>query len=145
MVKSNQLGVINNPYQGKHKRVLTVCSAGCLRSPTAAHILSSPPFNFNTRAAGVSTEYAIVPVTESLVLWAEEIVVMEPWMAEEINKIQNKLSSDTNGSMYEYEYKIVRVLEIEDEYGYRDPNLVQLMKDKFKTIYAREVYEFRCG
>ena len=62
MIKRNQMGVIFNAYQGKHKKVLTVCSAGCLRSPTAAHILSSDPWNFNTRAAGISLEYAIVPV-----------------------------------------------------------------------------------
>ena len=35
----NQLANINNPYQGKSKKVLCLCSAGLLRSPTAANVL----------------------------------------------------------------------------------------------------------
>ena len=55
----NKLANTRNPYQGTSKRVLCVCSAGLLRSPTIAWILSNPPFNFNTRAAGVSLEYVL--------------------------------------------------------------------------------------
>ena len=85
MIKRNQLGVVFNAYQGSHRKVLTVCSAGCLRSPTAAHILSSPPWNFNTRCAGTSQEYAIVPVTEALIIWANVIVVMDEYQQSIIN------------------------------------------------------------
>ncbi len=45
--------VSQNPYQGKYKRVLCVCSAGVLRSATTAVVLSKEPFNFNTRSAGL--------------------------------------------------------------------------------------------
>ena len=89
MIKANQRGVIFNAYQGSHKKVLTVCSAGCLRSPTAAHILSSEPWNFNTRCAGTSEEYAIVPVTEALVTWADVIVCMDSDQVKFINEMQN--------------------------------------------------------
>jgi predicted protein tyrosine phosphatase len=92
MIKRNQLGVLFNAYQGKHKKVLTVCSAGCLRSPTAAHILSSEPWNYNTRCAGTSAEYAIVPITEALIVWADVIVCMDEFQQLHINTMQNKLS-----------------------------------------------------
>mgnify|MGYP007090120654 CR=1 FL=1 len=62
----NQQMVVNNPYQGTAKRVLCVCSAGVLRSPTLAHLLNRK-YQFNTRAAGLSTEYAVVQVTLNLV------------------------------------------------------------------------------
>ena len=47
-------GVHSNEYQGDYKRVLTVCSANMLRSPTIAHVLSAEPYNFNTRSAGTA-------------------------------------------------------------------------------------------
>ena len=134
MIKRNQLGVVQNAYQGKHRKVLTVCSAGCLRSPTAAHILSSEPWNFNTRCAGTSQEYAIVPVTEALVIWADVILVMDQWQWNHIMDIQNKLAQEVD-HMFEYEYKPMHNLEIEDEFGYRDPKLVEIMTEKFKQIF----------
>ena len=137
MIKRNQLGVVQNAYQGRHRRVLTVCSAGCLRSPTAAHILSSPPWNYNTRCAGTSQEYAIVPVTEALVIWADVILVMDQWQWNHIMDIQNKLAQEVD-HMFEYEYKPMHNLEIEDEFGYRDPKLVEIMTEKFKQIFPIE-------
>ena len=137
MIKRNQLGVVQNAYQGKHRKVLTVCSAGCLRSPTAAHILSSEPWNFNTRCAGTSQEYAIVPVTEALVIWADVILVMDQWQWNHIMDIQNKLAQEVD-HMFEYEYKPMHNLEIEDEFGYRDPKLVEIMTEKFKQIFPIE-------
>ena len=135
MIKRNQLGVIFNAYQGKHKKVLTVCSAGCLRSPTAAHILSSEPFNFNTRCAGTSEEYAIVPVTEALVCWADVILVMDSDQQKFINDMQNKIFNDMDNWGYDFDFKQVINLEIEDEYDYRNPTLVKIMTDKFWEIF----------
>lgn len=137
MIKVNQRGVIFNAYQGKHKKVLTVCSAGCLRSPTAAHILSGGPWNFNTRCAGTSAEYAIVPVTEALVAWADVVLCMDVDQVLFINAMQNKLVAESS-HMFEYNYKQVLNLEIEDEYCYRDPKLVAVMTDKFKVLFPVE-------
>lgn len=134
MIKRNQLGVVFNAYQGSHRKVLTVCSAGCLRSPTAAHILSSPPWNFNTRCAGTSQEYAIVPVTEALIIWANDILVMDEYQQSIINGMQNKLAEEMTG----YEYKRVINLGIEDNYGYRDPELVRIMTEKFRELFPVE-------
>jgi len=134
MIKRNQMGVIFNAYQGNHKKVLCVCSAGCLRSPTAAHILSSPPFNFNTRAVGLSKEYAIVPISEALIVWADIILVMDSDMVKQVNEMQNVLAKESS-AMFEYEYKQVVNLEIEDDYGYRDPQLVEIMTEKFNKMF----------
>ena len=55
----NRLANSSNRYQGEYKRVLCVCSAGLLRSPTAALVLSQEPYNFNTRAAGLDEAFAL--------------------------------------------------------------------------------------
>jgi predicted protein tyrosine phosphatase len=134
MIKRNQLGVLFNAYQGKHKKVLTVCSAGCLRSPTAAHILSSQPWNFNTRCAGTSDEYAIVPITEALIVWADVIVCMDAFQQLHINTMQNKIASEYEA----FDYKQVINLEIDDIYEYRNPKLVEIMTEKFKELFPLE-------
>jgi predicted protein tyrosine phosphatase len=134
MIKRNQLGVIFNAFQGKHKKVLTVCSAGCLRSPTAAHILSSFPWNFNTRCAGTSEEYAIVPVTEALIVWADVILVMDEVQQLRINTMQNQLASEYEA----FDYKQVINLDIPDNYEYRDPRLLKIMNEKFEELFPED-------
>jgi predicted protein tyrosine phosphatase len=67
----NALHNVTNPYQGKDKRVLCLCSAGILRSPSCAVVLNSK-YGYNTRAAGV-TDYALIPVSTALLEWADEI------------------------------------------------------------------------
>lgn len=54
----NESGVVHNPYQGKDKKVLFVCSAGILRSATAARIYGR---KYNTRCAGTGLDYALIP------------------------------------------------------------------------------------
>ena len=134
MIKRNQLGVLFNAYQGKHKKVLTVCSAGCLRSPTAAHILSSEPWNYNTRCAGTSAEYAIIPITEALIVWADVIVCMDEIQQLHINTMQNKLAEEYEA----FDYKQVINLDIPDNFDYRNPKLVEIMKEKFKELFPLE-------
>ena len=133
MIKRNQLGVLFNAYQGKHKKVLTVCSAGCLRSPTAAHILSSEPWNFNTRCAGTSKEYAIIALDEALIVWADIILCMDSIQQMHINTMQNELATE-----HTFDYKQVINLEIEDNYEYRSPKLVEIMTEKFKELFPIE-------
>lgn len=138
MIKRNQLGVLFNAYQGKHKKVLTVCSAGCLRSPTAAHLLSSEPWYFNTRCAGTSEEYAIVPVTEALIVWADVILVMDSFQQLHINTMQNKIAAESEFMYEQFDYKQVINLDIPDNYDYRNPKLVEIMTEKFKELFPIE-------
>jgi predicted protein tyrosine phosphatase len=125
----NRLSNATNPYQGPYKRVLCVCSAGLLRSPTAAWVLAQEPYNFNTRAAGLTREFALVPVDEVLLHWADEIVCMDEKQAEELRFMLNDLGED----------KPVVVLRVPDHYGFRDPDLIEAIKTAYNThLNARE-------
>lgn len=116
-----QYGVHSNSFQGDYKRVLTVCSANMLRSPTIAHILSAEPFNFNTRSAGTES-YALIPVTEDLLLWADEIVCAD---TEHAMWIRNKMMEWTID-------KPIINLEIPDNYEYRNPKLIDMIKERYE-------------
>lgn len=118
----NRLGNCSNPYQGKTKKVLCVCSAGLLRSPTAAVILSQEPYNYNTRAAGISKEYALIEVDDVLLTWADEVVCMD-W---EQQKILQKKVANLN-----LDVKVIN-LSVPDSFAYRDPNLINLISEAYK-------------
>lgn len=123
----NRLANCHNRYQGSHKRVLCVCSAGLLRSPTAAVVLSQPPFNFNTRAAGASQEYALVPLDRVLIEWADEIVCMDDEQAYEVRKIMRDVP--------EVEEKEITILRIADSFRYRDPDLMRQIAEKYSAFH----------
>lgn len=129
MSRMNRLANTANEYQGTFKKVLCVCSAGLLRSPTAALVLSQEPFNFNTRAAGVSTEYALVLIDEFLLKWADEIVCMNESQKDVLNFLIHK--DDTTP---------IIVLDIPDNYQYRDPELIKLIAERYveKTTRPKE-------
>ena len=119
----NRLANTKNPFQGDMKKVLAVCSAGLLRSPTIAWILSNPPFNFNTRACGANSEYALIPIDDALILWADEIVVVESWMAQEI--------------LHHNPDKKVHLVATPDNYSTRDPELVEHLTPLLKEIFKK--------
>ena len=107
----------SNPYQGIYKRVLCVCSAGLLRSPTIALALSQEPYNFNTRAVGFDVNYALLALDDVLIEWANEIVVA---------------NDDAYVAVLKYEPRVPVVnLEIPDEYEYRDPRLIELIEKNY--------------
>jgi predicted protein tyrosine phosphatase len=121
-ITRNRLANVHNRFQqtGKHKRVLCVCSAGLLRSPTIAYVLSQEPYNYNTRAAGVTPEFALIPVDDVLVEWAEEIVCA---------------NLDHFMEMTErYPDRTIINLNIPDEYDYRQPELIELINKRYMEI-----------
>lgn len=118
----NRIANTSNRFQGETKKVLCVCSAGLLRSPTMAVVLSQEPYNYNTRAAGLSKEYALIPVDEVLLHWADEIVCAESWMAQEIEEMLTALG---------LQHKDLIALDIPDQYGYRHPKLMELIREKY--------------
>lgn len=123
----NQLHNARNPHQGDYRRVLTVCSAGLLRSPTAAWVLSQPPYNFNTRAAGIDASHALILVNTVLLSWADEVVTMEPWMAVEIKKRLGQVLGGLG--------KPVIALDIADVHPYRDHRLVAEIKAQYAAQF----------
>lgn len=120
----NRLYNAKNPAQGTAKRVLCICSAGLLRSPTAAHTLSEQPFRFNTRAAGIVDSYALIRVDEVLLTWADLIVCMDKEHEEELL-----------AKFPEYSTKPRVQLGIPDSYQYRNPRLVELVQTRFQERY----------
>lgn len=134
-VSRNRLANTQNGYQGSRKRVLCVCSAGMLRSPTAAWILSNEPFGYNTRAVGASQEYALIPMDEAHVLWAEEIIVMN----DEQKLLAQQLLQNVNPD--HWRLTPIHVLDIPDNYEFRDPQLVKIMTKIFMKMYKEEAAE----
>ena len=72
----NQMGNAHNPFQGKAKKVLCVCSASLLRSPSLANVLHKE-LGYNTRAVGTCADFALTPLTEAHLAWADEIVFVD--------------------------------------------------------------------
>ena len=120
---NNRLHNCTNPYQGDNLKVLCVCSAGLLRSPTAANVLHKK-YGYNTRAAGVDENYALVRVDEVLLSWAEEIVVMTIYEEETIKGLLEK---------YGIEDTVVVSLGISDDYAYMDDVLQREILMKYST------------
>lgn len=102
--------------------MLCVCSAWCLRSPTAANVLHKE-YGYNTRSAGIEEEYAIIPVTARLLMWSDEIVVMEGWQAQQIHEMLAMMGI----------VRYVVCLNIEDNYSYMQPELVELIKERYEA------------
>lgn len=132
-VSRNRLANTQNGYQGPRKRVLVVCSAGLLRSPTAAWILSNEPFGYNTRAVGASQEYALIPMDEAHVLWADEILCMSAEQSLLAKQLLNNVNPDS--------ITPIHTLDVPDNYGFRDPELVNIMTKMFMKMYNRETAE----
>jgi predicted protein tyrosine phosphatase len=112
-----------NPYQGSKPRHLFVCSAGLLRSPTAAKY-SATYLGNNTRSCGVYN-YALVPLSANLIYWAQRIYFMQ---REEL--IKAKATFQEHDDLLELLERNSYVLGIEDDYEYDDPKLLELLKEK---------------
>lgn len=123
MIKKNKLAVIQSQFQGEYKKVLCVCAGGVIRSPTAALVLSMEPYNCNTRAAGLES-FALIPVTEELLEWADEVVVMDSEMVKEIRKRGFE--------------KDIMNLNIPDAFDYRDPVLVKKIRSSYKFSWTNK-------
>lgn len=112
MITRNRFGNATNPYQTTAKKVLTVCSAGLLRSPTTAKVLGEE-FDYNCRAAGISDDYALVRVNELLIYWADEIVFVEQSVADQF------FAAYPDANTFKY-----RILALPDMYSWNDDVLV---------------------
>lgn len=100
------------------KRALFVCTANKLRSPTAEHVFASWP-DVETDSAGLART-AETPLSPEQIEWADVIFVME-------KAHRNKLSQQFRRHL---KGKRVICLDIPDDYGYLDPDLVRLLKTK---------------
>jgi len=119
----NSKSPYDNPYQGSDKKVLFVCSAGILRSATAARIYAK---KYNTRAAG-SASYALIPVSHELLLWADEVVF--------VNR-ENFLATKINYDLDEIKNRgtVITVLDIPDDYEHMDPDLIKHFEKQYEEL-----------
>lgn len=117
----------DNPYQGKQQRMLFVCSAGLLRSATAATIASQ--MGINARNCGSHLEYALIPISVNLVFWAEKIVFVNP---ENYSRAKKMFFGDMEALALIDKKSIV--WDIEDDFRYMDPTLVGMVQDRLLKI-----------
>lgn len=122
----NRLGNCQNRYQNfhTHKRVVCVCSAGLLRSPTAAVVLSQDPWNYNTRAVGLVPEFALISLDDVLLEWGDEFVCMT---LDHADYVRDRLKQAGLRSRKE-----VVCLNIPDNFSYRDRTLMEMIADRYK-------------
>ena len=123
----NQMGNSQNPWQGDRKKVLCCCSAGLLRSPTAAQLLNQK-FGYNTRAVGLEEEFALIPCSQSLIYWADEIVVQDKTQALQVEQIIESLPA---GALKKAKETAIKILGIEDSFAYMDYELQKIILEKY--------------
>lgn len=121
MTNRNRLANVSNIYQTEAKRVLCVCSAGLLRSPTTANVLHQE-YGFNTRAAGIVEEYALIPVDYALVSWANEVV----WVEQKVYDAGWEKFKDV------LKHKRNIILAVPDMYEWGDPELKAIISKQYK-------------
>lgn len=109
-----------NQYQGIRSRYLFVCSAGMLRSPTGAAVATK--LGYNARSCG-SADYALIPLSVNLVHWAEKI-----FFVQEDNYVQALEAFNRDLETQNMIRNKAKVLDIEDEFEYMHPGLVQIFE-----------------
>jgi len=118
----NQLYNVNNASQGSTNRVLTVCSAGLLRSATLQNMLIRE-YGYNVRNCGTVESYALIPISEALVKWANEIIFVNDENFQHVKEELEKLN--VIHKCY--------VLDIPDMYEFNDPELVKICKEQYEN------------
>jgi predicted protein tyrosine phosphatase len=126
-----QLDTVDFPPQGNTPKALFLCSTGLLRSPTAASVFTQPPYGWNTRSAGVSVEYALIPVTLPLLFWADKVILMEREHKDALSRIFStrveKLEKEKGGDFF-------NILDIPDDFAYIDKELVTLLRARVDAL-----------
>jgi predicted protein tyrosine phosphatase len=123
-IRNCRAGVIDNPYQGKDKRVVFVCSMGILRSATAARIYAH---KYNTRSAGTWND-ALIQLDEKLMQWADEIVFVNRHNYEQIRDSYWEQHIDIDEEFN------IKVLDIPDSYDHMHPELIQAFEEQYEKI-----------
>ncbi len=126
----------NNEAQGRYLRVLFVCSAGLLRSPTAAKVAGE--FNINARAAGSLPYLALIPVSANLVVWADKLVFVNKEKFEQTLEIFKE-----QPDFIEAIKNKAIIWNIEDYYAHNSRMLQTAMRDKIREELIPVSYETR--
>lgn len=114
----------DNPYQGQDKKVVFVCSAGILRSATAARLYAD---KYNTRSAG-SEEYALIPLSANLIVWANQIVFVNK------ENYESALKQFEGTDLYHNLTHHSVILNIPDNYEHMHPELIKAFEEQYEPI-----------
>jgi predicted protein tyrosine phosphatase len=99
-------------------KILFVCDANRLRSPTAEAIFTGR-IDIEVKSAGVAKE-ATVPISIELLEWADLVFVMEK---RQRNIIHSRFKEI-------YDRKRIICLYIPDEFEFMDPELIALLQER---------------
>lgn len=103
----------------KRERILFVCTANIDRSPTAESLYAGDP-RYEVLSAGTAP-FAIVPVSQRILEWADRIFVM--------SERQDHHKTDIAQRFPELKLQIVD-LDIEDRWYRGDPELVKVLLER---------------
>ena len=119
----------SNHYQGSDPRWLFVCSAGLLRSPTGAALAIRK--GLNARSCGSAIDYALIPISANLIMWANKIV----FVSEENYHESLELFKD---HQMLHNLLTIRslVLDIPDLYNYNESDLVIEFEKQIDWVHA---------
>jgi predicted protein tyrosine phosphatase len=96
--------------------LLFICSKNQWRSPTAEMLFKNHPVH-KARSAGTSNK-ARIKVNQKLIDWADVVFVMEH---KHKDMLKQQPSLNITG-------KLLVILNIEDNYHYCDPELIEMLK-----------------
>ncbi|QDH23877.1 protein tyrosine phosphatase [Saccharibacillus brassicae] len=99
-------------------QLLFICSRNKWRSLTAEHMFNALP-DWDVRSAGTENG-ARVKVTGGHIGWADTIMVMEK---RHTRRLKEKFAAELRG-------KRLICLDIPDDYGYMDEELIELLKNR---------------
>lgn len=100
------------------KKVLCLCTAGRYRSPTMANVLHRE-YGYDTRAAGVDEQSTLVPVSDKLIEWADEIIFLHQSVFHSLDPQLRWLIKDSG--------KPYIIFNVMDEYDWMDPHLQEFL------------------
>lgn len=121
----NQMGNAMNFSQGSTKKVLTICSAGLLRSATMQNYLISK-YGYNVRNCGTARDFALVPISEALLYWADEIIFMN---GENFVDIEDQWDE----SLIRSTTRVISMC-IQDTYGFNDSRLLEEIERQYNMV-----------
>jgi len=125
----NTTAPYNNYNQGSAPRWLFVCSAGLLRSPTGAALAIRK--GLNARSCGSAIDYALIPLSANLIMWAEKIVfVSEENYHESLELFKNHQRLHALLTLRSL------VLDIPDIFNYNESDLVIEFEKQIDWVHA---------
>jgi predicted protein tyrosine phosphatase len=112
-----KLNRLHNTNKGPSLKVLCVCSDGL----STASVVINREYGNKTRSAGLSEDFSLIVVDDVLLAWADVVVCMTGMQEAEL---KGRITDGTP----------VQCLHIRDAYAYMDPELQDLILQKYLPL-----------